>query len=1290
MERARRSALGGSRAGRGFRYQDAATAQLCAEAFSAARPWTLIPEGGDDVSLDTPEGTFELQIKSRQPHLGDVPLGDLATWLVDLDNKHPEPARLGIVVERNVLDVSVTGLEDSLAAQSPDALKKRLRDRHGYSSVRVEQLLQRAHLIVLRSPIPSAASSLSVAKDVPLKAAEILVRQIQARVGELADQQSAADAPPVRGLSTSDVASIINRTLEVIDLETLEAPVRKGLCEYVDFSTSVPDEGFYLGVDVVPGHVTEGLVFERPDDVENVLGRLRSQRLALVTGQSGAGKSALAWLSVYSSRNTISWIRVRPSAKTSDAAELIRFAESLRASPHAPVGFVIDNIVGELADLWDVLASETRFRPELILLGTVREEDLGTLTQAPLSVPVRTRMDTRLAKRIFESLRSRDQAAASGWKEAFRESSGLLLEYVHLLTTGTRLTAVIEQQIERRRQDGRDLELAILRIVSLAAVSGGVVSITALQAHLSASDGDIQRALVRLLDEHLVREVRDGHLGGLHDVRSQAICEASHRVPPPSLPETARALIACVPSSDLITVVGSLIHRNFLERTDAESELGARVAQSPDSQTLGTALNSLKQVSIIERAAEFLRILEESGIAPAHQELSVQLAAIQATDLDYLLPEIRTAVAQMGQVRVPDYRLEFLHQLPSETIQVALGQVAAVPDVIEILEAFDGMGESAPLDLLEDLSGSLAGADLDVLARALSAARAVLPRLGDRMVDRLGGVDELRRRAKTELPWTQRLDLAGEAEELRIEADWLFIGSSSQENPHESVVALCHGLAGLFPATRFVSVTAIDPSGKPAGIGDVLIAQKNIPRENLKTPQEIRWHRALIGAFVSLAGLPTKSDRLREEAELVKRCNRIVSDIIAKWLAGTSLTLSEIESIEEIDRLALQVAKQPKIPDDPLEKAHDAPDAGDAASACRLLVGNALPRLFTDESWGLAAFLHDTVQNAFTSISEIGYWDLLDLNLEREVAALTKSIGDVHAVLCGKLGPDVGDPEFISAMRSGGARSLEKAAEVSRKQGVANLESKAARAGDALAEIGTNSSIELVPAQKPSGLNWPALDVWVALELESLFDFVGQVEHVVDSIEPIFEPTRHVVVVPVRGASRIGSLAMYGRRIQGLVLPADRPSEGWPPLPEFEWAELSLHRHLELLVDGALRYVSLQGLARIRPLVDEERAALQESQADISSAENDFSQALAEDETGFLSEVLQPILQLINSEDFPERISRSLRGEDDAVQGLLGTVRLALIEWDLNPVTAVELTERFLAEHGNEEPPPQT
>lgn len=1278
MKKARRAALGGSRGGRGYRYQDAASAALCVDALCNSRPWTVTPEAGDDATIETPLGTWQVQIKSRQRHRGSIPVIDLADWLAELDEKHDGTATLGIVAEREVLNVGVTGFDSRLATPSADALRDQLKKRHNYSPQQIDDLLSRSFLVVLPVPIQSASKALASARDLPEKLAEVAVRQVQARVGHLSDQQSSPDAPPIIGLAATDVAAIIDATLEVIDLEALEEPARQGLCEHVDFSVPIADEGFYLGVDVVPGHVAQGLVFQRPDDVDLVIDRLNSHRLAVITGQSGAGKSALTWLAVSSSRNIIKWVRVRTLATSTDVARLIRFAESLRATPHSPVGFVVDNISGELADVWDVLAAEIRFRPELFLLGSIREENLSTLTNAPISSRVRTRMDSKLARQIFDGLKADNRLTAGAWKESFVQSRGLLLEYVHLLTTGERLPSIISQQIDERRTKNRDLELSVLRIVSLGAITGGVVATDRLTGELDVSEEELQRALVRLLDEHLIREVEPGSLGGLHDVRSRAILDASHHVPPPTVGQTARRVLRCVDQHDLVDVVGRLIQAGYLDEAEAIEELKQRLVESPVPKLLGISLNALRQFSVLKRASEFLRIIQEKDVAPANQELAVQLAAIEAHELDYLLPDIRAAVGEMVTVEVEDAREALAEQLPSDKLLAAVNGVHSISEATELLEALEGVQHSELVDAARALATQVVEIDLPSLSKFLLAARAVSRDLARFFVEAVGGQDEILHRARTELPWIQTLNLGEDEATARVEAEWLFIGSASQDNPHEIVVNQCHTLAGLFPDAEIVSVTAIDPSGNPAGIGDVLIAQKNIPRKNLKSPQDIRWHRALIGSFNEVSGTPARTERLREEASLAKRSLQIAKDLSLRWIAELGVGTEQIDDIENIDRLALQIAKQHHIPEDPLETAKDVPDVGDVASACRVLVGNALPRLYTDESWGLAALLHETVRDSFQKVIGIDYWDFLDLNLDDEVTELRTISEDLHSVLCRKLSDKPLTRKFDQARKSGGAQALKKAAAVAVTEGKDILQERARRATEAIASVGWEAEVDLLPARKPSGVSWPALDVWVGVHLESLFHYLESAERLMHPLEEAFEATRHVIVVPIREGRLLGPLAMHGRRIQNLVLPADRPAEGWPSILGLEWADLRLHHLLEQLVDGSLRYACLEKLIETRALVGEEDAALAEAEADIERAAKQLLSRANDDTSGFLGEVLEPIASLIQESDFAERMARQLRGEDDVTQGLLATVRLALMEWDLDAEAAPELLNEFL------------
>ena len=69
----------------------------------------------------------------------------------------------------------------------------------------------------------------------------------------------------------------------------------------------------------------------------------------------------------------------------------------------------------------------------------------------------------RIWPKRWEKLYADDYTSWSHWREPFEQSEGLMLEYVHLLTQGQRLTAVIGEQVRQRNTRTRNDELKIIR-----------------------------------------------------------------------------------------------------------------------------------------------------------------------------------------------------------------------------------------------------------------------------------------------------------------------------------------------------------------------------------------------------------------------------------------------------------------------------------------------------------------------------------------------------------------------------------------------------------------------------------------------------------------------------------------------------------------------------------------------------------------------------------------------------------------------------------------------------------
>lgn len=103
-----------------------------------------------------------------------------------------------------------------------------------------------------------------------------------------------------------------------------------------------------------------------------------------------------------------------------------------------------------------------------------------------------------------------------------------MLEFVHLLTQGRRLTSVIEEQVQQRQREFRDDKLAIIRATSVLCACGGEVGDKQVVYEPQPGTGRRCKSPQEIANKHLVRESRPGLLGGLHLLRSRALREASH------------------------------------------------------------------------------------------------------------------------------------------------------------------------------------------------------------------------------------------------------------------------------------------------------------------------------------------------------------------------------------------------------------------------------------------------------------------------------------------------------------------------------------------------------------------------------------------------------------------------------------------------------------------------------------------------------------------------------------------------------------------------------------------
>ena len=976
----------GSHAGRGFHYQDRIATELTLEHLAAGTLRRVIPEGLEDISLETDTGTVHVQAKSRREQRGDFRASDLRGVFAHLAMRLvADPgSRAVLVLERAVADwqylretlsqgrAAVAGSDQTLATQIRAAVTSELAG----INLGLDEFLERLTIEVHDGLPHESLRLLSTRLDLPPASCQAHHLALQDALSTLADLNGERDIDEAASLTLSELLQLLERISEQVDPSALLEPVRDGICELVDFQTAIADAYFYDGVDALPGHVVAGLTLERPDLTAAILEAARERGVAMVVGPSGAGKSALLWLTAWESREEIAWYRLK-RLRADDVTKLVRFARGTLPTAHAPLGFVVDDLGRPDTEGWDNLVRELRSIEHVQLIGACREEDLIDVGSSTTIQQVRPRLDEKLAVRLYDELRARNATSWGGWREPYAASNGLLLEYGHLLTAGERMQETIREQIDQRRRGrDRETELEVLRIVATADSFGADIDATRLQAKLSVTAETLQRTLLRLIDEHLISE-RNGRLAGLHALRSRAICLELHRLPPMRLEATAAEVIELLEPLPLQTFLTQLLATDIASEPVLDA-LGALLFASQDADTLTAALQALRVSGFATTARTWAEIMREEEVAPMHASLLSSLALLPNTEIDMLTEEIQRATRRMREAPVNDLRPALLDRLDTATLAAALRTTDATR-AAELLAALAGTNASPPAPVLADLLRE--AADLEIARKLLEAAYALSPELAGQIVDELGGSETLLNRLEDELPWVRnaRLDRR-DANEVIAAADYAWVAQSIQTDPHGEVVELCRYLLALVPEATIACSRALDATGELAGFG-VPIADTQIPRANLPSGAAIAWNRSIGRALTRAIAAQSSTERLVQERDLLV----LAADVVAK--ASRAYLLGDHAAEAVAAALVLALSAETLLP--PPEGAeHAAPlelgstDSSDPVGFLATMIPNNLVERLLNDDTSVGPFIPQLLKQ-LDDLSDPARWALLDRRQSR-------------------------------------------------------------------------------------------------------------------------------------------------------------------------------------------------------------------------------------------------------------------------------------------------------------------
>ena len=1081
----------GAWAGGGFHYQHLISTLILVRQWAGLSPsGDLVPEGLEDCVIELPQQQVWIQVKSRN---------DGVFSEAEVDKIF------------SIIDVKTATLGSGSSTNSVVVINQ---DFSGASSENFDQLFDEIprQVILCSSPEDEIVNLLIKFLNTAVIIAEGIASDLYKLVATISRDNSSASYEERRRISTTEVERRIFERLEAEDPSAIDQALVSGSLEPIDFRTPVYESSFYLGVKSKPGHVAAGLILSRSDEVKEVANKLKNHRHVLIAGPSGMGKSALMWLSASSLASEFRWFQVGAQATVNEVDSIVRFVRARRPTCISPIGIAVDEVNPNNNGLWDMLLQALRSLPDVYVLGSVRTEDVYLIANQSDTEFIHVSLDERLAENIWKKLSKDNYTTWPHWREPFEQSEGLMLEYVHILTQGSRLAAVISEQIRLREYENRTDELSILRCTTEICRHGGEVDAGHLFKFLDIPPERSSIAFKRLLDEHLVHESRPGILGGLHTLRSKALSDATHDELIYLRTDSLWNGILSVTNETLPRVVQSIL--NELEANGDEKTILKKIAEllasSNDIGRWTSILTGLGLATLERHVSSYISILEQHNIQRAHWSLASMFFDPSTNVPD--MPELeqwqvlKEAVEEFRIRKGLDLRnacLEFLpkgttvpkcktfqeaNRLFSSAVPIAGGD----PVQINITPEFKEEGEQ----------------NIEEVATFLSTAFLINHNMAVEFVNAFGGEEVLFGWFHKQTPWVSvpTIELNGKHGRT-VRADWHLVAEEFQSDPHDTVVDICEKLIAISPESNGVASDAVDPTGRLIKVGEIAIVTKNIPRENLPSKSRVAWNATFRQILLARAAGDSLTNYTRQMGRLSAETEKLFRSYSEKWISGkkignTNTLATGINKVcEEVNSL---VYAEPQ----PVTTHMTAVDKGAAlddglGSLLIGILGNLVPRmnkLPNDSSTkGVATFAGSLAAQARDHLRS-NIWRTTSAPPLKKLRALAERLEDLSFILHEMAYDD--SPSSLKALvkvakRASQSKSVHFAAKRCRIQADQRLHNKLRDLEKALKERGCYVKCWTRPVDEFDSVYWPPVEIAVLVEVT---DFETDISYLMESL----------------------------------------------------------------------------------------------------------------------------------------------------------------------------------------------
>ena len=1014
----------------------------------------------------------------------------------------------------------------------------------------------------------------------------------------------------------------------------------------------------------------------RADVLDKIKAGLWERSAVVVTGPSGIGKSAVLWTLPRELRGVL-WFRVNQLAPD-NVPEIVRLARAHNASPRSPVGFLVDAAgTGDPAG-WERLRDKAAEIPGVLLVATAREEDIAVLGDLAECATVPVALDEQTAEAIYDNLAAAGRTEQAHWLEAFENADGLTLEYTHLLTKGKRLRDVIDDQIARRVAEERTLEIEVLALASAVDRWSASITTEGLAAACELSEIDLRAPLDRLREEHLVVE-RNGLIGGLHQLRSKAICEAVHDTPPPTIANTIERAVPHVPASQLHRFIASML----IDNPDAREVIYRATGDERfDLARAAASLQGLRLADFHELAQKWNDIADQSD-APIGSRAVLFLYAIGGLQPAASWPAgFLSAFEDIEAAAGRDSRRDLIGAAGWDRIARILADAGSPAEATELLAVLAGIGpefadaSDSVLDEQSAVVGMLREADIQDLAECLAAARDVEPRLARKLVDAIGGDSAVIGRIRSDDPWITHLEIdesggtpVAVARLLRVR-----LPADPEEDPNGQAHQLGRTLLRCLPHVDSVDIRSLLPGGHGYG-------ESRLSRESARPTSEVAWNQTRLNMACKQLGEPDTA-RLSKALPILETaadlCHEISTEFALWNLAGRMRFGSELAELHQQAGTLLppfgayrlggtaileEAAIETMVLTDPL------------CELATTLSSNVFQRLSNRNQYpALAAYISETVIAKQIAGATGEPWRLIGLNGPPPcLNSLSEDLNHLKAIIAELAQPDAQPQKIVNSARAGTRqRALQRAAGTSR----ASQKRRMQKRRDAIQRIcnATGAQAHVFESAQGRALS----EYRISVELDSLLDWPG----VVDSLGTALAQHRAVsetfLLVPLRRSRPVPAQAV--KLITSLHPDPNPPGLEMLPDPHSDDLAAAFDKAQNALVFmSAIRCLPESRWQHDKIETIEERLA-----ADAEEAYETLSEQADNPAVGLLIETLGKLAQRVQAEDNGNSTEPNLAAQiataivtdeinDDFT--LIATARCLALEWEIDPDAVTALFE---------------